>query len=197
MADAAQMGGTTETPAGSTGGRARQRRVFELELWTNRTLVHPLSWLIARLLAPTGVTPNQVSAMGAASAAVAAACYAFLPWPYAALVGVVFHFGWHVFDGADGDLARLTGRSSPSGEVVDGVCDYLSHLFVYVALAWVLSSALGGWAWAMATATGVAHAVQANHYESARRTYQGWVYWTPWLRQELPAVSGAGPWSRV
>ena len=59
----------------------------------------------------------------------------------------------HVVDGADGDLARLTGRSSPIGEMVDGLCDYLSHIVLYLVLGWWLSGTggtfSGGAAWGL------------------------------------------------
>ena len=45
---------------------------------------------------------------------------------------------WHVTDGADGDLARLKGTASPTGELVDGVCDYSGHVFMYFAFAFLL-----------------------------------------------------------
>ena len=39
------------------------------------------------------------------------------------------------------DLARLTGKASPTGELVDGVCDYSAHVVLYVVLAAMLVSA--------------------------------------------------------
>jgi phosphatidylglycerophosphate synthase len=93
---------------------------------------------------------------------------------------------WHVVDGADGDLARLTGRASPIGEMVDGLCDYLSHVVLYLVLGWVLTGAGGFWGgwhgWTLMLVAGIGHAVQANHVEVQRRQYQYWVYGTPWLR---------------
>jgi hypothetical protein len=122
--------------------------------------------------------------------------YALPGWPFTTAAAFVFHLGWHVLDGADGDLARRTGRMSPSGEIVDGVCDYLSHVAVYGALAWVLSVQIGPWAWLLAIAAGVSRAVQANHYESSRRTYQWWVYDHPWMRQSLRDSPPAQGWAR-
>ncbi len=52
--------------------------------------------------------------------------YAQRIWPWSARVGLALHMGWHIVDGADGDLARLTGRSSPTGELVVGPSDYRS-----------------------------------------------------------------------
>jgi len=94
-----------------------------------------------------------------------------------------------VLDGADGDLARRTGRASPIGELVDGVCDHVSQAILYVAFAIMAQRTLGGWAWALALGAGLSHFVQANAYESGRKTYRRWVYGAPWMRQ----ASAGGP----
>jgi hypothetical protein len=164
----------------------------EIEEPLNGRVIHPLSRRLVTLLIPTGITPNAVSASGVAAAAAAAAVYALPLWPFSAVAGFVLHLFWHVLDGADGDLARRTGRSSPSGEIVDGICDYLAHIVVYVVLAWLGSGMIGLWAWIMAAAAGISRAVQANHYESARRTYLWWLYDVAWIRQTMGGGSGGG-----
>ena len=84
-----------------------------------------------------------------AAAAAAAICYARPAWPLSAFGGLPLMFAWHVLDGADGDLARRTGRASPNGELVDGICDHVSQVLIYVAFAFILQRSLGGWAWAI------------------------------------------------
>lgn len=175
------------------GEAARTGKPQEIELWTNRVLIHPMSRRLATLLAPTPITPNIVSCMGALASAMAAACYLGLPWPWGVAAGFGLQIAWHVLDGADGALARLTGRSSPTGEVVDGVCDYLAQLILYSALAYILSASLGGWAWLLALGSGVSRAVQANSYESRRRTYQFWGYGGVWLKQSLGGQAREAP----
>jgi len=177
----------------STAVEAQEGKPQEIELWSNRILIHPLSRRVAGLLAPTPVTPNAVSCMGVAASAAGAFCYVALPWPAAAAAGFACQLAWHVLDGADGELARRTGRSSPSGEVVDGVCDYLAQVVLYSALALILSRTFGPWAWALAAASGAARAVQANSYESRRRTYQFWGYGRGWLRQSLGGGAREAP----
>ena len=164
----------------------RPKRPRELQDPLNYYLYHPLAWQLARVLARTPLTPNMVSVMGAAMVVAASFAYTQLAWPASAALGMALHMGWHVVDGADGDLARLTGRSSPIGEMVDGLCDYVSHAVLYVMLAFWLQVHGGdfsGWhAWALVVFAGVSHAVQSNHVEVQRRQYQYWVYGTPWLR---------------
>ena len=164
----------------------RPKRPRELQDWLNYYLYHPLAWQLAQVLARTPLTPNTVSVMGAGLVVAASFAYTQLAWPLSAALGMALHMSWHVVDGADGDLARLTGRASPIGEMVDGLCDYLSHAVLYIVLAFWLQYHAGtfsGWhAWALVVFAGVSHALQSNHVEVQRRQYQYWVYGTPWLR---------------
>lgn len=173
----------------------RPVRPRELQDPLNHYLYHPLAWQLARALSPTPITPNMVSVLGAGFVIAAGFAYTQLAWPVSAALGMVLHMTWHVVDGADGDLARLTGRSSPIGEMVDGLCDYLSHVVLYVLLAILLAGSGGaasGWlAWMLVVFAGLSHALQANHVEVQRRQYQYWVYGTPWLRNSHNAEGSA------
>ena len=164
----------------------RPKRPRELQDGLNYYLYHPLAWQLARLLAKTPLTPNMVSLLGACFVIGAGFAYAAPGWPLMALLGMALHMGWHVVDGADGDLARLTGRTSPVGEMVDGLCDYLSHVVLYILLGGILAKTegfFGGWhAGVLVLLAAISHAVQSNHVEVQRRQYQYWVYGTPWLR---------------
>ena len=178
-------------------------RPRELEDWLNYHLYHVLAWRLALLLARTPATPNMVSVAGSACIVAAGIAYAQPWWPFSALLGMALHMAWHVVDGADGDLARLTGRVSPIGEMVDGISDYVGHIVLYVILAWLLAAhwpvgfARGGGpthpalAWLLALAAGVSHVLQTNHAEVQRRSYQWWVYGKPWLRTTHAAVGAA------
>ena len=157
----------------ATAPRERPRRARELQDSLNHHLYHPLAWRLARALAPTPVTPNMVSVAGGLFVVAAGVVYWRAPvwglvWPWAPLLGMLLHMTWHVVDGADGDLARLTGRSSPLGELIDGICDYASHIVLYVLLVIVLAPALGwGWAWFWALAAGASHVAPASFVGSA------------------------------
>ncbi|MBC2664631.1 CDP-alcohol phosphatidyltransferase family protein [Novosphingobium flavum] len=181
----------------------RPQRPRELQDGLNHYLYHPLAWQLARLLARTPLTPNMVSVIGGCFVIAAAVVYSQpiwlgLAWPAAPLLGLILHMTWHVVDGADGDLARLTGRSSPVGEMVDGLCDYASHVVMYLTLGWLLAHAMAPesyplshpylWMWA----AGISHIIQSNHVEVQRRQYQWWVYGTTWIRMNHGADSATG-----
>ncbi|MEY4159817.1 MAG: hypothetical protein RLZZ136_438 [Pseudomonadota bacterium] len=161
---------------------SRPQRPRELQDPLNYYLYHPLAWHLARALARTPISPNTVSVIGGLCVVMAAWAYAQPLYPAFALIGLALHMSWHVFDGADGDLARITGKASPIGEMVDGLCDYLSHIVLYLALGWLLHLSMGGVAYIWMLAAGIGHAIQSNHVEVQRRQYQYWVYATPWLR---------------
>ena len=183
------MADIPQAPASSAAPRepTRPQRPRELQDALNHYLYHPLAWQLARLLARTPLTPNMVSVIGGGFVVAAAAAYVQptlnpAAWPLFALLGMVLHMTWHVVDGADGDLARLTGRTSPIGEMVDGLCDYISHIVLYLVLGWILAQSMGGGGWLLMVAAGVSHIVQSNHVEVQRRQYQWWVLGTPWMR---------------
>ena len=169
----------------------RPQRPREMQDALNHYLYHPLAWQLARQLARTPITPNMVSVVGGLMVVAAGFAYWGLSWPVGPLLGMVLHMTWHVVDGADGDLARVTGRSSPLGEMVDGICDYASHIVLYVLLAFVLTRTIGpGWAWFWTLSAGVSHIVQSNHVEVQRRFYQYWTYGVPWLHHAKGAQAG-------
>ena len=179
---------TAQTPAeGAAPGRPR-----EIEAPSNLYLIHPASRRLTDLLEQTAVTPNQVSIASVFASGAAAASYVAIPWPWGAFVGLAFQFVWHVLDGADGELARRTGRASPKGELVDGVCDHLSQALIYLAFAFAAQRTFGAWAWAVAIAAGAAHFVQANAYETGRKAYRRFVYGAPWMRQTGAGEAGPG-----
>ena len=181
MARAGGMKTTTEPKA----QRPFKARPAELEDGLNRAIYHPLSRRLALILQHTPITPNMISVTSGLSIVAAAYCYTSVPGPTGVAIGLVFHILWHIFDGTDGDLARLTGKTSPLGEMIDGLADYIGHVVLYTALAWHV----GGWIWAAAWAAAVSRILQANHIESVRRTYLWRAYGVPWLRQSKERVA--------
>lgn len=202
------MSETSGIPGGAAGAGqwpgapVRPQRPRELQDGLNHYIYHPLAWQLARLLARTPLTPNMVSVIGGCFVVAAAVAYAQPGWPQfpqgPALLGMVLHMTWHVVDGADGDLARMTGRSSPIGEMVDGLCDYISHIVLYFVLGWLLATSMNPPAWPTdhpllwMWAAGLSHIVQSNHVEVQRRQYQWWVYGTTWIRMNHSADSATG-----
>ena len=165
------------------------RRTSEIEEVTNRYLIHPMSEALVRPLARWGVRPNTVSVLGMCFGGLAAvAYYNYGSWPYA-VAGFLFMVGWHVLDGADGQLARLTGQTSELGKILDGLCDHLAFALVYVSLTLAASSVLGGWVWIAAVLAGLSHLAQASAYEFRRQSYDFWGHAKESARLDTPEAA--------
>ncbi|MEZ5682109.1 MAG: CDP-alcohol phosphatidyltransferase family protein [Erythrobacter sp.] len=177
----AQVTSTKSNDAGRAPGAGVTDRVVELQNPLDRVLYHPLAARLARALAGTFVTPNMVSVAGGLAIVAAGLIYIQPGWPLPALLGLLVHMGWHVFDGADGTLARMTGRASPSGEIIDGICDYAGHIVLYLMLAGAAFVSEGWLVWALAVAAGLSRVLQANFHEVQRRHYLNWTYGVAWL----------------
>lgn len=150
------------------------RRTFEIEEVTNLYIIHPISsWLTPRF-ARLGVPPNAVSLAGMAFGIAAGFAYAHYQSLACTLAGFALMIAWHVMDGADGQLARLTNAQSEMGKILDGICDYVTFIAVYVGLALAVSREQGAWVWVLVVAAGVAHALQSAAYEMQRQCYNFW-----------------------
>lgn len=181
----------------ASAGTTSVPRVGALQNPLDRWLYHPLAARLAMMLSATPVTPNMVSICGGLMIVAAAIAYIQNGSPWFALVGLLLHMGWHILDGADGDLARMTGRTSPVGEIVDGLSDYIGHIILYVMIACAAFPASGWSIVAAVVAAGLSRIVQANYYESQRRQYLHWVHGTPWLRTSATDSHGKGGWAMV
>lgn len=101
--------------------------------WVNRRVAR----VFAAAAVKFGITPNGVTAISALTSVVAMVLLLLLPpalW-VGALAALLFALGY-ALDSADGQVARVTGASSPAGEWLDHVVDAMRtpamHLTILV-----------------------------------------------------------------
>ena len=150
------------------------RRTSEIEEATNLYVIHPIASRLVPLLARLHVSPNAVSVAGMVFGMMAGVAYFHYRDFRLAILGFLLMVAWHVMDGADGQLARLTRSQSQSGKVLDGICDYVTFIAVYAGLAIALSRQYGTWVYGLVVLAGMCHAVQAAVYEVQRQEYNFW-----------------------
>ena len=150
------------------------QRTSEIEEPTNLYVIHPLASRLVPWFARLHVSPNAVSFAGMAAGMMAGVAYYHYQDVRFTILGFLLMVVWHVMDGADGQLARLTRSQSQTGKVLDGICDYVTFVAVYSGLAVALSRRHGAWIFALVIVAGVCHAVQAAVYEAQRQDYNFW-----------------------
>jgi len=163
------------------------RRTSEIEEITNLYVIHPIASRLTPLFADLHISPNAVSIAGMVFGILAGVSYAHYQDLRCTIAGFFLMIAWHVMDGADGQLARLTNSQSEFGKIIDGICDYVTFIAVYSGLALPLSRQYGKWVWLVVVAAGLCHAVQAAAYELQRQEYNFW----GWRRKSaaLPELS--------
>lgn len=115
----------------------------ETEDWFDLRVVRPLSYLWAVVFAKLGIHPNTVTIMsyfiGAGSAwFFASGSYYYEGW-YGLLMNVVaiLLLLWaDIFDCTDGQLARMTGKKSKLGRILDGAGGFVWFIPIYLALVY-------------------------------------------------------------
>jgi phosphatidylglycerophosphate synthase len=127
------MSGTETAAAGASGVGAtyKARDVEEtLDVWFYR----PLGYLLARAAHRAGLTPNAVTLLGMVLG-IAGGHLLLYPGHLAAVSAIVLLIVSETFDSADGQLARLSGRYSSVGRILDGLASNLVFASIYLHLA--------------------------------------------------------------
>ncbi len=106
------------------------------------TVVHRLVRPGVRALAPTGVTPNQLTMLRLVTGVAAAAAFARggVLWPD---LGAGLFLVSMLLDRADGELARLTRTMSQGGYRLDLVCDCVATAASFIGMGIGSSDAFG------------------------------------------------------
>jgi phosphatidylglycerophosphate synthase len=111
----------------------------DLRYPVTRYLYRPLSVRAAALLAPTFVTPIQITWVGALLAVAGAVAFGMGSY----VLGAVLTLVGEITDCVDGDLARITGRTSRWGAFLDSVLDRWTDAGLILGLGFSDMDALG------------------------------------------------------
>jgi phosphatidylglycerophosphate synthase len=131
----------------------------------------PIGFRLAQFFARLGVTPSQVTFLGACLGITAGHLYFYRDLSVN-VVGMGLQVAANALDNADGQLARLTNRKSRTGRAIDGLADHLVFASIYFHLT--LRHLLAGASSAvvvLALAALLSHAWQASVADYFRNTY--------------------------
>jgi 1L-myo-inositol 1-phosphate cytidylyltransferase / CDP-L-myo-inositol myo-inositolphosphotransferase len=123
-------------------GRLMRALVKDTDGFMARHVERPISLAISRLLAPTAVTPNQMSVI---SVVVGLCGGPFFLSERASLqtIGALLFLAHSILDGCDGELARLKFAESRWGGVLDFWGDNVVHVVIFacMAIGWSVAAA--------------------------------------------------------
>jgi hypothetical protein len=148
----------------------------------------PIGFRLAEFFAHLKMTPAAVTLLAGICGVIAGHLYYYRDLPIN-MVGMVLHVCSNVLDNADGQLARLTGRESRKGRIIDSLADHLVFVSIYLHL--VLRALAEGYSpaiWFLALAAGISHALQGAAADYYRSTYLYFV--ANGARGEIDSSSG-------
>lgn len=126
---------------------------------SHNTWIHRTVRVGVRPLVGTAVTPNHLTTLRLATGLVAAAAYAVGEEAWTLAASAIFVLSV-LLDRADGDFARISGKTSRSGHIYDFIADGTSNTAVFVGIGFGLgTAALGGWAPVLGLVAGAAVAL--------------------------------------
>ena len=134
----------------------------------------PLAYILARLLLPLHVSADAVTALSI-FAGIGSAASLLASFPYHLQWGGFLLFLSAVLDCADGQLARMRGKSSMFGRMLDGTADLITVSAVAPASLWVMWKALDAPLWMRGTVLVVTcitvvttsfHTTMYDHYKN-------------------------------
>jgi phosphatidylglycerophosphate synthase len=105
-----------------------------------RNVERPISLRIARRLASTGITPNQITLLSVGIGLCGALFFLSGYWLWQT-IGALLFLAHSILDGCDGELARLKFQESRFGGIIDYWGDNVVHVVVFacIAIGWSLS----------------------------------------------------------
>jgi len=143
----------------------------EIEGFLDLHFYRKVGFQLARFFAWAGFTPNGVTVLGTLIGIAAGHLYFYRDLA-TNIVGMCLHVFANAMDNADGQLARLTKRHSPSGRVLDGIGDNLIYWSVYLHLCLRYLAEGGSYGiWVVALLAGLSHRLQSEAAEFCRDAY--------------------------
>ena len=124
-----------------------RRSLKPKDLRFNNWVCRPPAAVLVYFLRRTPVTPNQVTFLSLLVSLLSCAALLFWRHPTGLLLAAVLIYGAFVLDCVDGQLARITGKTSAVGSYLDFLADEIKAVTLIAAvagrLAWMQAPAVG------------------------------------------------------
>lgn len=142
---------------------------MDTEEWLDIHFTRPLGLLWARFFNHFGVHPNVVTILSILLGAAAGVMFYFTDLSHT-VIGILLLVWANLYDSADGQLARMTGKKTRWGRVLDGFAGDVWFFTIYAAICLRLQGEWGIWIWLLCAFAGfVCHGKQcqlADYYRN-------------------------------
>jgi hypothetical protein len=98
-------------------------------------LYRPLGFVIAKISHLLFLTPSMLSIFGLVAGFSAAYYYLHPQNTMGLVIGSLYFILSGIFDSADGQLARISNQSTKLGLILDGICDSIVMIAIYISCA--------------------------------------------------------------
>lgn len=133
---------------------------LDTEEFTDIHFYRPLGYLWARLFEKLGISPNAVTIASIFIGIAAGVCFYFDSL-LINVIGMLLLIWANTYDSADGQLARMTGKKTPLGRILDGMAGDFWFISIYFFICLRLTPSWGVWIWVLGAVTGFFHSKQA------------------------------------
>lgn len=146
-------------------------KVREAEGLLDLYFYRKLGFQLAKIFAKLGMSPVGVTLLGGVFGIVAGHLY-FYRNLTTNIAGMALHVFANLLDNADGQLARLTGRQSREGRIIDSLVDHLIFTSIYLHLTLrCLAEGASPLFWLVAIAAALSHGFQGGAADYYRNAY--------------------------
>jgi len=169
-------------------------KAYEIEELVDVYFYRRLGYVVALAARGLRLSPNVVSA---AAGVIGALGGALIVSPRLAIMGIGLLVLYGVVDSADGQLARMTERTSELGRLLDGLAGYATHIAIYLSI-FVIEWRAGAGAWTLGAVvvSALCSAIHAQMYDYHRTAYAAQVIHGR-LPVELTTLSAEGTMGRL
>ena len=141
----------------------------DTEEWLDIHFTRPLGLLWANFFNAFNIHPNVVTILSIFLGLGAGIMFCFEDLAYN-IIGILLLIWANLYDSCDGQLARMTGKKTRWGRILDGFAGDVWFFAIYFAICWRLTPEWGVWIWILCAFAGfICHGKQcqlADYYRN-------------------------------